>query len=75
MDEDPDRQLLLGATISQLERHGKQLAILAQDGRVLCIHLGMSGRIRLITPGEDEISLEPHTHWLKIPAMEIGIPQ
>ena len=57
-----EHQLLLGATITSLERHGKQLAIQAADGRVLCIHLGMSGRIRLVEPGDDHEPIEPHTH-------------
>ena len=60
-EENLEQQLLLGATIAKLDRHGKQMAIHAVDGRVLCVHLGMSGRIRLIKPGDD-LGFEPHTH-------------
>jgi formamidopyrimidine-DNA glycosylase len=35
--------LLLGATVRELARHGKDLAIIATDGRTLGVHLGMSG--------------------------------
>lgn len=45
------RALLDGARIAALHRHGKQLAIEANDGRVLVIQLGMSGQIRLVGPG------------------------
>lgn len=38
--------LLVGATIRDLHRTGKQLAIVAEDGRAVCIHLGMSGQLR-----------------------------
>ena len=37
------RDLLLDATIDRLQRKGKQLAILATDGRAVCVHLGMTG--------------------------------
>jgi formamidopyrimidine-DNA glycosylase len=37
--------LLDGALIAGTLRHGKQLALVATDGRVLCIHLGMSGQV------------------------------
>lgn len=37
--------LLEGATVKELRRKGKQLAVVARDGRVLCVHLGMSGRL------------------------------
>ena len=44
----PARELLLdGGRIDQLRRHGKHLAIITTDRRVLCIHLGMSGRLQL----------------------------
>ncbi len=47
--------LLLGATIERLERHGKQLAVVARRGDeapTLCIHLGMTGQLLL----EEELS-------------------
>jgi formamidopyrimidine-DNA glycosylase len=39
------RQLLDDARIERLERHGKQLAIVARDGRTLVVQLGMSGQL------------------------------
>lgn len=35
--------MLQGATIVGTMRHGKQLAIYADNGQVVCVHLGMSG--------------------------------
>lgn len=40
------QDLLEGARINRLARHGKQLAIIADDDRTLCVHLGMSGQVR-----------------------------
>lgn len=37
--------LLAGTRITQLARHGKNLAIVGDSGRVICIHLGMSGQM------------------------------
>ena len=51
--------LLQEATVATLERLGKQLAIHADDGRVLCLHLGMSGQVQLVDPGDP---VKPHTH-------------
>jgi formamidopyrimidine-DNA glycosylase len=41
--------LLEGRTIARLDRRGKQLAIIADDGAVLSVHLGMTGQL-LFTP-------------------------
>ncbi|MEO1008829.1 MAG: bifunctional DNA-formamidopyrimidine glycosylase/DNA-(apurinic or apyrimidinic site) lyase [Planctomycetota bacterium] len=38
-------QMLAGAVIAGLERRGKQLAIIATDGRAIRVHLGMSGQL------------------------------
>ena len=56
-----ERRLLKGGVISKVHRHGKQFAIEAEDGRVLSMHLGMSGRVQ-IPDHDDSIKLEPHTH-------------
>lgn len=53
------RDLLKGCTISHLERLGKQLAICTEEDRVLCIHLGMSGRLICSTAPQ---AREKHTH-------------
>lgn len=50
--------LLLGARITQLARRGKQLAVIADDGRTLCVHLGMTGQV-LAQPREAVVT---HTH-------------
>lgn len=56
------RQLLLGATVERLARRGKQLAIIAADGRVLCIHLGMTGRLVFTPSTAPGPSPDAHTH-------------
>lgn len=56
-----DSVLLRGATIRALHRRGKQLAIEADDGRVLCVHLGMSGQLRWVPPGR-RIARGDHVH-------------
>ncbi|MFN0134384.1 MAG: bifunctional DNA-formamidopyrimidine glycosylase/DNA-(apurinic or apyrimidinic site) lyase [Phycisphaerales bacterium] len=53
--------LLEGAKIAELRRHGKQLAILADDGRAVCVHLGMSGRLFVQRGGERP--LHGHAEW------------
>ncbi len=54
------RDLFLHAVIAGTIRHGKQLAILAGDGRAMIVHLGMSGRLRAGARLDDGGS--PHTH-------------
>ncbi len=53
--------LLEGAVVVRTLRHGKQLAIVADNARVLCIHLGMSGQLLLTSPKPRSQSLT-HTH-------------
>lgn len=55
------RGLLSGAVITRLERHGKQLAVVADDQRCLCIHLGMSGQLRFVPTGQT-LRQENHLH-------------
>ena len=50
-------ELLDGATVQSVERHGKRLAILATDGRCLVIQLGMSGQL-IAGPS----TTKPHQH-------------
>jgi formamidopyrimidine-DNA glycosylase len=45
------RHLLAGGSITQLLRRGKQLALIADDGRTLIVHLGMTGQLRFLPPG------------------------
>ena len=46
------RALLQGGRITQIRRRGKQLAITCDDGRSICVHLGMSGQLRVLGTGE-----------------------
>ena len=54
-------RLLAGGRICKILRLGKQFAIQVDDGRVLSMHLGMSGRVQIHDFSKD-IELEPHTH-------------
>lgn len=54
----PPEQLSL-SKVQRLERRGKQLAIVGEDGRVLCVQLGMSGRLLLSQSTQPQ---PPHTH-------------
>lgn len=55
------RALLAGGVVERLERRGKQLAILADDGRAIVVHLGMTGQLLLRRPGERGKALN-HVH-------------
>ncbi len=56
--------LLVGAPIAELRRTGKQLAIIADDGRTACIHLGMSGQLRWHAPdGNRRNATHEHLTW------------
>ncbi len=55
------RALLQGAEIASVTRLGKQLAIHASDGRVVCLHLGMSGQV-LVQPRAQRVKLPTHAH-------------
>lgn len=52
-------ELLKGDRIRQLHRLGKQLAIEGDSGRVMLVHLGMTGRL---TVQPATTALAPHTH-------------
>ncbi|MCC6661860.1 MAG: bifunctional DNA-formamidopyrimidine glycosylase/DNA-(apurinic or apyrimidinic site) lyase [Phycisphaerales bacterium] len=52
------QELLQGAVVTDVVRHGKQLAIVADSGRVLRLHLGMSGQVR----GASGLDLATLTH-------------
>ncbi|MBG80688.1 MAG: hypothetical protein CMJ39_08285 [Phycisphaerae bacterium] len=62
LKSDRNQALLQGGRISCLDRHGKQMAIHTEDGRVLCVHLGMSGRME-IARAEDELPAHTHCVW------------
>lgn len=52
--------LLRGGDLERVVRHGKQLAMVASDGRAVCIHLGMTGQV-LVNPAAQPRS-EGHVH-------------
>lgn len=58
--------LLSGQLLTNIKRHGKQLALIGADTKLgsgkpcLCIHLGMSGS--LLHRGKGQSINEPHTH-------------
>lgn len=52
--------LLEGQRVVDLRRHGKQLALVADTGRCVVVHLGMSGRLLSLRPGvRHEAALSP----------------
>lgn len=62
-DRATPHDLLENATITSLERRGKQLAIVADDGRTLIVQLGMSGQV-LIVDDDRRALLHTHVHAL-----------
>lgn len=73
-------ELLAGRRLARLDRHGKQLTLIADDGRCVCIHLGMTGSLQWHSPasdsspsppdarraarGADPADPSPHTHLI-----------
>jgi formamidopyrimidine-DNA glycosylase len=59
------KDLLQGATIRSVERHGKQLAFVSLEGPVLVAHLGMSGQLRIIDPAARPApATHLHAEWV-----------
>ena len=54
-------ELLDGARISAIHRHGKQLGIVAEDGRAMCVQLGMTGGM-LVPPNAQAVAALDHAH-------------
>jgi len=53
--------LLAGGTLDEVRRHGKQLTMVAADGRCVCVHLGMTGSLQLTRANDAPRSAE-HVH-------------
>ncbi len=53
--------LLNGSRVAEIRRHGKQLAIVAEDRRAVCVHLGMTGQL-FVQPGRSAINGQEHRH-------------
>ncbi len=58
----PD-QLLLAARVTSSVRTGKRLALIADDGRALDFHLGMSGKLLLLPHPYDTLPAHTHGTW------------
>jgi len=60
--------LLNNQHITQILRHGKQLALVSDAGRCVVVHLGMSGQLCFVDPAHNRGTkasspeLPPHTH-------------
>lgn len=54
--------LLAGARIASTARRGKQLALLGASGRVVLVHLGMSGQILILDP-DTRAGTHAHVIW------------
>ena len=55
--------LLQGDEVAAMERHGKQLAIIGASGRVLSVHLGMSGQLLWLRVGQPLPATHVHAEW------------
>lgn len=55
--------LLEGACIRSTRRHGKQLALVGSGGACAMIHLGMSGQLLLLRPGQSVEGGHAHVSW------------
>lgn len=59
-----ERAMLVGGRVATLDRRGKELAIRCKDGRVLCVHLGMSGQLVLESPDAPTLpASHRHAEW------------
>ncbi len=56
------RRLLQGLRVASIERHGKALGIVTNEGPCLQVHLGMSGQLLLIAEHEAAAARPTHTH-------------
>jgi formamidopyrimidine-DNA glycosylase len=54
--------LLEGSTISRLDRRGKQMAIIAESGAVLSVHLGMTGQLLFSSCSGSAAPEQSHVH-------------
>ncbi|MGD9690146.1 MAG: bifunctional DNA-formamidopyrimidine glycosylase/DNA-(apurinic or apyrimidinic site) lyase [Phycisphaerales bacterium] len=64
--------LLARDEIVALERRGKQLALIARSGRVLIVHLGMTGQLLALSPSLAAGLSHVHVQW-SLPASRVGV--
>lgn len=55
--------LLEGSCIATTRRHGKQLALIGSSGACVLIHLGMSGQLLVLEPGQRLVGGHGHVLW------------
>lgn len=55
--------VLLGTSFSRLHRHGKQLALVGENGRVICIGLGMTGAM-VVSDETSHAAAHTHVSWM-----------
>ncbi len=55
--------LLVGDRIAEARRKGKQLALVGAGGRVVLVHLGMSGQVLLLGPRDRVANGHAHVIW------------
>lgn len=55
--------MLEGRRLVEIQRLGKQLALIADDGRVLGIHLGMTGQV-LVDAAQKPPGTHDHARWI-----------
>lgn len=67
--------LLQGAVVSDLRRLGKQLAVVADDGRILCVHLGMSGKLIWRAQRPRVAPKHEHALWTLLPFNRDQLPE
>ncbi len=53
--------LLAGDRIARTARRGKQLAVVGESGRVVLVHLGMTGQLSYLAPGS-RLAGDAHVH-------------
>ena len=58
------RALLEGGVVARVARHGKNLAIVVEDGRALGVHLGMTGQLLCVASGVRSVRTDHvHAEW------------
>ncbi len=68
------RQLLKGGRVVELCRHGKQMALVCDDGRCVCIQLGMTGQMMMgdADTGASVKCRHVHVRWLMNDGTELA---
>lgn len=55
----------MGGTATDILRHGKQMAVVFDDGRAVHLHLGMSGQVFVVAPGTAPARTDHvHIRWM-----------